>query len=162
MGSAEAVMADLSSLTKLSKTLNEKSNQSNKLLQDLERKLVAMNLGVEVWLMNSPLTSLITTVSDDSDDEITREWKHSTDEVLGFGRFGDKQALLVKTIEYDANHNGGWDIAHQGRPQLLLSASRELRVKALEKVKLLLDELEDEAKKIIESIQEGKSIIDKL
>lgn len=162
MSTAEA-MTNLTDLATVSKELNAKSNQANQILMDLEKKLVAMNLGVEAWLSKDPLQSE-PSVEDWEDGN--GEWKESkfrTDEVLGFGRLGDRFCLLVKKVTYEEDFlHGGWKVKEEKEPSHLLQASRQLRIEALSKIEPLLDRLVKEAKRIVGLIDQGRKTVDNL
>ncbi len=156
MNLAEASMTNLADLTELSKQVNEQSDQVNQVLQDLEKKLVAMNLGVEAWV-RVPL---------DSNPYLLNTVRNRIDKVLGFGRHGDRYALLVRTVTsvrryHDETGEWVWD-CQEAKQRPLLQASRELRVKALVQTELLLDVIAREAQSVLEAIQKGRKAVDNI
>ena len=165
MSTAEAAMANLADLTKLSIAINQKSNEVNQILQDLEKKLLTMNLGVEAWVPNFPLASVQETVTEENSYGDEYERLYSREEVLGFGLHGARYMLLVKEMHYSAQPamgNEDWRLDREGRPRPLLQASRELRIAALERIERLIDALLAEAQKIISAIEKGRQTVDKL
>lgn len=161
----ETAMANLQDLANLSKALNQQSNQVNQILQDLEKKLQGMNLGVEAWAEDDPLEeSPYTFIPQDSD----REYKYLKSAILGFSRHGgDEFVLTVKICRYQ--HDGlnaygqdNWKEIDTETVRPLLQASRELRVKALDKIESLLDVLTREAQSVIAAIEKGRKTVDKL
>lgn len=52
-----ACMANLRDLTSISKIINEKSDEINRILADVENELVQLRIGVEAWLESEPLTT---------------------------------------------------------------------------------------------------------
>jgi hypothetical protein len=83
-------MATLDNLSKLSQELNAKSNEINKILLDLEKKLQALNLGLEAWGDAIGMSSdALVTKRNEEDGSVVNE-------VLGFDRHGDRYALLFK------------------------------------------------------------------
>ena len=87
------------------------------------------------------------------------------DEVLGFGRFRDRYALLVKTITYrygDNGDNDDFDQIAEGEPRFLLQASRQLRVAALEHIEQLYRALEKEAQSVLNAIEKARKTVDNL
>lgn len=156
MLTAEA-MSNLSDLSKLSKTLNEESNKVNEILLEFEQKLVAMNIGVEAWV---ELTSEPYVEGDEGSIQC------SSDIVLGFGQRADDHQLLIKTIDY-VEEVGNYGQYHWKKRQEygikpLLKASREIRVKALEKLKELLDALMAEGNNVLKAIEKGRKTVDNL
>jgi hypothetical protein len=63
--------------------------------------------------------------------------------VLGFGRLGDRYALLVKQVTFEENPNTRQltEVKDEEDPRLLLQASRELRIEAMNHIDALFDEL---------------------
>ena len=179
MSTAEA-MARLDDLSKLAKTLNEQSDQINTILSDFERKLDKMNLGVEVWMNPGTLAKdgcmcadfARLTLAENPRGEKTEY------EVLGYGRVlstgpgpSDKTersprfGLLVRTEHWRGVQDDSediFDVVWVGSPRRLLQASRELRIKALEVLDRLLEELEKEAKRLLSSIEKGHKTVDNL
>ena len=152
MLTAEA-MSNLSDLSKLSKVLNEESNKVNEILLDFEKTLVAKNLGVEAWV---ELSSEPYVEGDEG------EIQCSSDIALGF----DESHLLIKTIDY-VEEVGNYGQYHWKKRQEygikpLLKASREIRVKALEKLKELLDALMAEGNNVLKAIEKGRKTVDNL
>ena len=163
MNLAEASMTNLADLPKLSKQVNEQSDQVNQVLQDLEKKLVAMNLGVETWVQPEVTSGNALNVKLFTDGG--GHW--SEDQILGFGRFGDRSMLLVKTLTFQKRYEeddqeGYWDYHSESAPRPLLQASREIRIKALDKIEDLLDALRKEAEAVLESIKKGRKTVHKL
>ena len=154
-------MANLSDLTKLSKQLNEESNQVNQVLQNFEQKLNDMNLGVEAWLNPGAhnLPALRSRPYEDNGQFLEEI------EVLGFGRFGQRYALLFKTQCWKRRGDGQdpeWDLVSEGPARPLLQASRELRIRALDQLETLLGEIKIQGEKILEQIDKGRKIVDNL
>jgi hypothetical protein len=148
-------MATLDNLSKLSQELNAKSNEINKILLDLEKKLQALNLGLEAWGDAIGMSSdALVTKRNEEDGSVVNE-------VLGFGRHGDRYALLVKTetwTEDEGHEIVSWE--SEGEPRLLLQTSREVRIKALSLIDQLLAALEEEARTVIKAIEDGRKAVD--
>ena len=152
MHTAEA-MTNLPEFSRLSKTLNEESHGVNQLLQDVERKLVAMNLGVEAW----------TTIEErrymEGCDEPSSRW--SADLQMGFGEWNGEGKLLLKTVHYeetvdDDNGLPYWELSSEEDARPLLQASRPIRLRAMGKLEQLFHALSVEAKKVLAGSEEGK------
>lgn len=156
-------MANLADLAKVSKELNAKSNEVNQILQDLEKKLVAMNLGIEVWIPDSPLSSEEKTVEERNRDlEVIESYRVSHDEVLGF----DGRRLMVKTVHYredpEIDWEKRWRVEQEGGIQPLLQAPRNLRIEAMNHIEPLINALIEKGKRVIKGIEEGRDTVNKL
>ncbi len=179
MSTAEA-MARLDDLSNLAKTLNEQSDEINTILADFERKLDKMNLGIEVWLNPGTLAKDGGKCADFHRWSLTETPRTEITEyvVLGYGRVfgpgpgpsgktepGPRHGLLVRKEQWRGVQDDSEDIFDMvwvGPPRRLLKESRELRVKALEVLDRLLEELEKEGKRLISSIEKGRKTVDKL
>jgi len=151
-------MSTLSNLSDLSTTLNQQSNKVNDLLKALEGKLYAMNLGVEVWAYDQPLsTSPRSFYAPDKD----KEYRESIDLVLGWARLGEKFGLTVQVVEYTWE-GGKWVMKNEGPRTPLLQASREARISALEKIDALVEALTVKAREVVDSIEKAEQTIEKL
>jgi hypothetical protein len=150
-------MSNLANLSNLSTTLNQQSNKVNDLLKELEGKLYAMNLGVEVWAYDAPLS---TSPSSFYDPDRDKEYRESLDLVLGWARTGEKFGLTVQAVTY--TWEGKWVMKNEGSRTPLLQASRETRILALEKVDALVEALTNKAQELVGSIQKAQETIDKL
>jgi hypothetical protein len=156
-------------LASVAKTLNEKSDQVNSIIEAANARLAELNLGVEVWL-------------DGKEDEVlswsglkTRETRSGDafmfNEIAQFGycRLGDKWELAVKTLESQCFAEGEgpdpWpepiESASKGR-RSLLSCTRADRVKAIELLPKLLDAIQRRAETIIEAIVNAEERVAKL
>lgn len=163
MSTVETAMANLRDLANISQQLNAKSNHVNQILQEFEAKLSEMNLGVEVWLEDDPISEAPSNFYDqDRDKEIRRK----TDTVLGFGKYGDRFLLLVKGVEYDYAgrdvYGDKWQKLDDGKRKPLLQAPREIRIKAMEKVEALIEAMQNEGKRLIASIEKGEHAVKNL
>jgi uncharacterized protein YukE len=150
-------MANLAELTALSTTLNQQSNRVNDLLKELEGKLYAMNLGVEVWAYDAPLSRTPKAWYDPDKD---REYRESRDLVLGWARFGEKYGLTVQSVTY--RWEGKWVMTDEGPRTPLLQATREARIAALDKIDVLIEALTEQAREVVNSIQKAQQTIEKL
>jgi hypothetical protein len=161
---AEAAMANLNDLAKVSKEINKRSDEVNQILKDLEKKLVAMNLGVEAWLLNQPLKSQLTVRPYEDRNGEEQDERFCIEEVLGFGCWGDRYALLVKQMTYEEDFQTRklTKLKDEEDPRLLLQSSRDLRIEALNHIEALLDELVREARRIVQAIEKGRKTVDNL
>lgn len=159
MSTAKAEMSKLADLAKVSKELNAKSDEVNQILQDLEKKLVAFNFGVESWVSDS-------LVEQHGRNEDGTRWSRETE--LGFGRYGDRPQLLVREVSYigEEDQPGSgyviWDVTQESQPRPLLQAPRDLRIRALNRIENLIDTLIGQSKRIMSTIDEGRKTVDNL
>ncbi len=160
MLTAEA-MANLSDLSKLSKALNDESNKVNEILLDFEKKLVAMNLGVEAWV-----TLKEESYSEEIQEGDDRQVKCLKVTQLGFGEWSGEYQLLIKFIDFMETvtpyGNPDWDTRQEYGKRPIRGASREIRVMALENLENLLDALMAEANRVLSAIKKGRKIVDNL
>ena len=83
------------------------------------------------------------------------------------GRLGDGWALLVRTMNYpQVKTADGW-IAEAGEQveidrKPLLRSGRQMRVKAVNLIPLLIDRLHDEAEGVINAVEKAKKIAESL
>lgn len=151
MSTAEA-MANLSELSSLSRTLNEKSNRLNELLRDIEKKFVEMNLGVEAWV----------TIKDqpyiEENDDSPSNWSVETQ--IGFADWNGIHKLLVRRVHFqeisDNYGNAEWKERSQDGCQPLLQASRAIRLEAMARLDNLLDALVEGTKRVLAGYDKGE------
>ena len=157
-------MAPFPELAAISKTLNDESNRVNALLLEFERKLCALNLGVEAWVTDQALTDrrLIETYEKYTGDR-EGELYRSYDQQLGFGQIGDRWALVVRTVTFERpSVLSDWIVLSEGRPTALLQAARPIRVAALKTLDALVEALTEKAKDMVQSIKAVEQTIEKL
>ena|SRR2546425_404654 len=142
-------------LSKLSLKLNQKSDQLNVLITSINKKLGAMNLGVEVWLGDKPLEMGETKHRPDEQD---CDVMYQEGRVLGYCRIGGSWQLGLKTCWYDFVDAGceAEPTTLAGSEEPLLGASRLNRIKALELLPELLDQIKARAQKMLESIESAE------
>ncbi len=138
----------LKELSRLSITLNSKSDQINQIISGFEEKLVILNLGIECWL-DSPRHRLSSSTYKDRN-----ETKYRDDVVLGFCRIGDHWRLAFKKVTSSilwSDDDRDWydELEEESNPSPLLKASRELRVEALREMDNLFGGIKKEAEAFI-------------
>ncbi len=166
-----STVADLSPVAK---TLHEKSNQINTVISTLNAKIFALNLGVEAWVEVND-----TGLCFEYDLNDQREKCRSRD-LLGFAKCSeafDPKApkvpdptwqLAVRrertTYAYDVYNpqQGETEVCDHGYPRPLLSASRALRIEAMQHMEELLAALEQTAARMIATIDEAEAFADRL
>lgn len=141
-------MANFSELSELVGQLKEKNQETNKVLNCVESKLVDMDLDLESWLVNEPLTSQLAVIDGKT---------HVIEQVIGFGPHDGKHVLLVKEIIHAKEE--GWEskgMYSDGTPKPLREASRELRFLAIGKLDTLVNSLTSRARSIIQAFDAGR------
>jgi hypothetical protein len=120
--------AVLSSIDSSSKHLNTVSNNANALLRNIEKRLSAANIGLEVWWDKKPLEHIGST--DLGRDEISC----ARIQILGFARVDGEWCLAVRTMRYawfivqgDEEMREAVDVG----PTALLRAPRNIRLAAM-------------------------------
>lgn len=155
-------MAPLPELSAISKTLNDESNRVNALLNEFERKLCALNLGVEAWITDQALTDRRTVETYEQGGELGEMYR-SYDQQLGFGQIDDRWALVVRTVTFERpSVASDWVVLNEGRPTALLQASRPIRIAALKLLGALVEALTEEASQVVQSIKTAEQTIENL
>ncbi len=141
-------MSSLGDLSALVGQLTERNQESQKVLNCVEGKLAAMDLDLEVWLMNDPLTC---------QKAVVDGRPHVVEKVIGFGPHNGGQVLLVKDLVHVQEEN--WEekgVASYGTPKPLRDASRELRFLAIGKLDRLVDAITDRTRALIQAFDTGR------
>src|SRR5690348_16033668 len=89
--SATDLSATLSRLSGTASRLNEASNSVNKILTDVEHRLIQANVGLEVWLDQAISSSDPWRVSGE------KRWKS---QFLGFAKVNGAWCLALKPVEF--------------------------------------------------------------
>ncbi len=134
-------------LSGLSRKLNQKSDTLNEVITSINEKLATLNLGVEAWVGNiqrgDPWYR-------DADDDQAFPLHDET--WLGYYRFEKGWELAVKTVTVDAD--GGAAYVDGLAP--LLSARRDIRVRAMKLIPELLNSIKKNAETLLQSIDEAE------
>ena len=150
--------AKIAELSPLAKQVNQKTDEINRVISTLNDKLAKLNLGIEVWL-DHPRNALA--VSDWEDEATHRE---RTFWFFGYDRLGDKWQLAVKEVTEELTIEDGEENVEEVNPKFfpLLSASRTLRLAALEQIPRLLDQMKEEGKKLLETVSAAEKLAESL
>jgi hypothetical protein len=148
-------------LASLSRKLNQNSNVLNNSIVTINDKLAKLKLGVEAWLLDSPIHVGDPYFNPDDDEQ---RFPMRSELVLGFCKTDDAWQLATKDITTGTDAFGRQfaDIIEGGRPQALLESPRNVRIQAMDLVPDLLDALKAEAEKLLSSIEKAKEAADKL
>jgi hypothetical protein len=156
-------MVNLSKLSPVAQALNQKSNEVNAVISKINAKLLALNLGFEVWLRLDD-----TGLRFAKDDEASPATKYRQRDLLGYAQCGkDWTWQLVARREkttYEFNQEEGQEetVREIEFTTPLLSASRESRIKAIQNMDAFLSMLKQQAECIIESINQAEAAAENL
>jgi hypothetical protein len=129
--------------------LNAESDSVNITIAGIETQLVDANVGLEVWLRQ------VVTSTDAKGNAHGKSWTATR---LGFAKIGNEWCLAVKPVRFDAGFfEGDTSCPYQeeyadGEPMRLLKASRQIRIRALELLPELVEQLTLEASRCAEMI----------
>jgi len=145
---------NLAELSDLAKQLNSQTDSLNDAISALNRRLTAMNIGIECYL-DRPLIS--SGMSKDGDT------KYEEDTYLGYDKVGHEGAweLAIKEerIEYQWDRDSGEEIpVTETWYTPLLRESRDVRLKAVEQFDELIGALTRQAKKKLAGIETAKKL----
>lgn len=146
-------MEQLAQLSSLAAVLNQETDSYTKSLTELEKKLNKLNLGVEAWVV---LTQFGPEgyPGRDSYKKILLGYA-KTDDGWGFAI----QDMRVERGLYHDDPECPWQNDYQeGPPKLLLKSSRELRIKAAERLEELLNFLVERANEVLPTLQKAKQV----
>lgn len=162
-------MGDLRDLAPLAKKVNSATDELNLVLETIQSRLNDLGIGVEAWLNEYVHQELSSSVDRLSSGDYER---HIDAEVLGYYRFEDGWGFAVRSQRYRQTkdiESGEWDVDDEGdegpvyrSPRPLLRASRATRVRAVELIPKLIDEIKAEAEKILSSVDAAKKIAESL
>jgi hypothetical protein len=136
---------ELSQLAPLAEKLNTKSNQINEALQIVNKKLSAMNVGVEVWI---------------------GPWEEDSADFhqIGYAKVGETWELAMRTCDASRGKDDfgypAWLAVPStfGPPKALLQASRDIRIESLAVLSKLIEEIKLEIEAKLALIEEGKKV----
>ena len=138
---------DFSRLQDLSTVLNSKSDVLNEAIKAFEARLASLRLGVSAWV-DPPLISEVTDESSISEDTITTK--------LGYSKATGTWCL---TIEEDSARHGGAPGAPWPSYSPLSQASRDLRLKAIKQLPLLVKALEKRAAEALHEVSQAERLL---
>lgn len=150
----------LSDLSAVAAKLNTESDSINEILDAWEAKLSALNIGIEAWVTVSSEERSVEVEDEDEDNRgDNKDVPGSVDHQLGWV---DGQ-LMTRWITYrgDLKDDYGrqeWQEISRDRVRAIRSASREIRIEALEVLPRLLGQLKEEVEAAIAKIERAKKI----
>jgi hypothetical protein len=155
-------MANLKDLKPLAKKLNAKTDDLNASLRTIEEKLNEMGLGIETRLPLALVVGPKTFRPDDAEGPHAHAEYVYNSTHLGYGRHGERWALLVHEIlnlgVRDESNNVEDQEQEDEHPKPLLQASRAIRIKAVEHIEPLIEHIKAQASDSIEKIEKARRI----
>ncbi len=147
----------MSELRESAQELNSASDSINSIISSIEQEIVSTNVGLECWLLLEPFqrSEPVREQVNDHGDWGSR-W---TETVLGFAKLDQPEGwrLAVREISFaERDYEASVASADYEKPSPLRRASRELRIRALEKMPSLLYGLRDKVKKSLDAIAESE------
>jgi hypothetical protein len=153
--------ARLASLAKTAVALNRVSNSLNTKLDTVEKRLIELNIGLEVWVARRLSSITVNPCLDPHHGKI----ECYLDRQLGFAKLNGKWCLAVRGVEIRTGYFEG-DINCPStsehvveQPIPLAQASRQERIEALSLLEDLYEALEEEAKRAIQIIEEAEKLV---
>jgi hypothetical protein len=157
----ESMTINFSKLEKLSKKINEASDELTKALTSINEKLNSLNLGIEVFLDKY---CLVTDYGDIDYSKAEEGVRTDTYYYLGYGKSDDgKWGLMIKAEDWlvcMANDEDNRFYDQSITP--LLSYRRDLRIAAIDKMVPLIEALEKKSEAFTESVNAAKKLADEL
>ena len=159
------VVDSINELSSLSLKLNQKSDKLNELISSINAKLEKLNFGVEVWLADSPIEPSDPYFKADDENE---KWGQVDGTLLGYARVDDEYQFAIKEatlVEYDSKgffHPDYYEITKSWNLRPLLKANRNIRVRAMDLLQCLLDEVKQEATGLLNTIEKAEKAASKL
>lgn len=138
---------DFSRLQDLSTVLNSKSDVLNEAIKAFEAKLASLRLGVSAWV-NPPLISEVTDENGINEDTTTTR--------LGYSKATGTWCL---TIEEDSERYSGTPGAPWPSYAPLSQASRDIRLKAIKQLPLLVKALEKKADEALHEVSQAEKLL---
>src|SRR5262249_34574924 len=130
----------INELSELSRKLNQKSDKTNEIITTINKKLAALNFGLEVWVERDWIESGdFNKVAIDQEDIYPREMEIA---YLGYAYVEERWQLAVKEATLLEHRDYAGEVVREDtevRYRPLLRASREARIAALPLVPDLLD-----------------------
>ena len=155
-------MVETKKLKEVAARLNKESDSLNTIIQKIQDKVNSYNIGLEVWQKNPFLSREITTGDGSRQSTMLEKF-------LGYRKFSEGWgfAYQEKGIYYERTEEHDYDWEKIGEsirehPVLLLKASREVRIAALECLQRLVDQIYDEVEAALDTIDKTKKLANEL
>lgn len=138
----------LSDLTTTARTLNKASDSLNEVLTACEDTLRRLNVGLEVWLDDDPIS-----------------WNASTEEghdeaiELGFAAVHDEWQLVLRRALYGPDAEGKLTVRSVWNVKPLSDGSRKQRIEAVKRLPQLIEAIKQEAEAAVKAIEAAKNLL---
>lgn len=153
----------INELTSLSRELNQKSDKANSVIETLNKRLNALNFGIEVWVQRSLTEDDYSKVYSGQSGLLPRQ-KSVT--YLGYCNVEDGWQLAIKegtlVEEYDKDREDTVTELTDVTYKPLLKSAREVRIAALRNIPGLLDTLKYSAQATLKAIEDAEKAAAKL
>ena len=163
-------MVETKKLKEVAACLNKESDNLNITIQKIQDKINGYNIGLEVW--GDILISQDVKMPEDINGNFISPFHGATSKanevILGYANTQEGWGLAIQRREIyyrpdlddgDMEYAGSYNL---GKPQSLLKASREIRIKALKYLQDLVDIIQGKAEESLDSIEEAKKLADEL
>jgi hypothetical protein len=138
----------LSDLRISANKLNSATSGVNAIIDGVEAQLTGMNLGLEYWLKSPGL------------DSQSLDMGTIVHTQLGFAKIGNEWCLGVRRVQVELDERSGeWTHTEPDPSAKLQDSSREIRIKALELIPKLIEELKESAEKATSTIVNAKKLV---
>jgi hypothetical protein len=135
--SAAKILSSFHKLSQASDKLNAASDQLGTSINSLDEALSKLNIGVSTWM----------TFKSTPDEDA--QWS-SVDEQIGYAKVGNRKGLSLRLVQADNDE----EIVHISDTWLFNDAPRELRLRAVEHIPDLIDDLRIETERTAASVAE--------
>jgi hypothetical protein len=154
----ESMTINFSNLEKLSKKINEASDDLTKALTSINEKLNSLNLGIETWLEAGWCLKTDYGQENEEGYHVETRW------LLGYGKSPQgKWSLLVRAEDWLMPANEDLEGRFTGSTEYpLLSCPRDLRVAAIQYIPQLVEQLEKKSEDFTQAVSKAKELADKL
>jgi hypothetical protein len=163
-GSLEESLDTINELSDLSRKLNQESDKTNSIIVTINKKLAALNFGLEVWLEFPAIES--GDLKKVYPGQVVRLPRQKSVIYLGYCNVEDGWQLAAKSgtliEDWDKDSEEMFTVLTEVEYQPLLKAAREVRVGALPLVPRLLDEVKLKTESLLKAIHEAEKAAEKL
>lgn len=141
---SERVQTSFQKLAEKASHLNQVSDELTKIIDTLDAELKKLGLGISAWV----------TIDDDRSDD----GQYWSSEELGYTKLSNRWGIALRTRSGDYNYPPD-DECHEWH---FSDSPRTLRIKAVDHLPTLLDELSKEAAKMASAIRTKAEIADQV
>jgi hypothetical protein len=153
------VVDTINELSGLATKLNQKSDALNQTIATLNKKLLNLNLGIEVWVGEFEESDPFFREEDEDQRCPLR-----TETWLGYAKVSDVWQLASKNVTVGPNDDGEQfaQVVEGSQPRALLLAPRSVRANAMRFVPSLLNVIKTKAESVLKGIEAAEKAAAKL